>query len=125
MPNEKIQSNKIVVLDLTMASQPLQQSVQDTIVYTKASQNRGNGLFAAQDVQAKEHVLFIARPLMVALESSKLATTCYHCLKSPENSDVSLDSNESQSIKKCGGCKVVKFCNQVSLHSRSMVPGCR
>ncbi|KIX06381.1 uncharacterized protein Z518_04357 [Rhinocladiella mackenziei CBS 650.93] len=95
-----------------MAFQQLHQLVESAHVYTKHSEGRGNGLFASQDTAPKSRVIFVERPLLIALETSKLSTHCYTCLRSPEDSCYAIVNGGAPSLKICSGCKVVKFCDK-------------
>ena len=96
-----------------MAS-PLRQTIQDDLVFTKEIEGVGRGLFAAQDIPAQAQVLLVARPLLVALENSKLSTHCYFCYKTTDDGAETSDEDRSRTLKTCSGCKTVKFCDQVS-----------
>lgn len=75
---------------------------------------RGHGLFATRDFVPREQILFIKTPLISALETSQLQTTCYACLRSGEAQTISNTSNETEGIelKTCTGCRTVRFCNK-------------
>ncbi|EXJ89664.1 hypothetical protein A1O3_02731 [Capronia epimyces CBS 606.96] len=88
------------------------QLVEDGSVYTKQTAESGNGLYAAREIAAKSQLIFVTRPLLVALETSKLQTTCYACFRSPSDSDWPVTVDKHHSLKTCSRCKVVKFCDQ-------------
>ncbi|OCT53956.1 hypothetical protein CLCR_09901 [Cladophialophora carrionii] len=90
----------------------LQQQIGDDLVCTKHVTGRGNGLFATQEIAPKSQILFIARPLLVALESAKLPTHCYYCYKSGIDPTSALGVDTGHALKTCSGCKVVKFCDR-------------
>ncbi|KIW90463.1 uncharacterized protein Z519_09109 [Cladophialophora bantiana CBS 173.52] len=90
----------------------LKQEVRAATVYTKQSPDRGKGIFAVHDIAPKSEVLFVARPLMVALDTSQLQTRCYYCYSSPGDHSLPLDMTKSRTLKTCSGCKVAKFCGQ-------------
>ncbi|KIX96924.1 uncharacterized protein Z520_07038 [Fonsecaea multimorphosa CBS 102226] len=91
---------------------PLKQQINATNVYTKQVPGRGNGIFAAQDIAPRSEVVFVSRPLMVALETSELQTRCYYCYSSPGDASLRPEIPNGQTLKTCGGCKVVKFCHR-------------
>ncbi|EXJ95655.1 hypothetical protein A1O1_00777 [Capronia coronata CBS 617.96] len=89
-----------------------QQLVEDENVYTKETPGRGNGLYVARDTAAKSQLVFVAQPLLVALETTKLATSCYYCFRSPSESDWQASDEPKGNLKTCSRCKVVRFCDQ-------------
>ncbi|KIW77954.1 hypothetical protein Z517_07787 [Fonsecaea pedrosoi CBS 271.37] len=91
---------------------PLKQYVRATNVHSKKVQGRGTGIFAAHDIAPKSEVMFVARPLMVALETRHLQSRCYYCYSSPWDPSHSPRNPGVQALKTCSGCKVVKFCDQ-------------
>jgi hypothetical protein len=93
-------------------STPLTQQIEDAAVYSKVVEGRGNGLLAQHDLAPRSQILFIARPLMLALETAKLSTHCYCCLDSPGDAFRLNPENPPLKLMVCGGCKVVKFCNK-------------
>ncbi|KIV80913.1 hypothetical protein PV11_08379 [Exophiala sideris] len=96
-----------------MPSAASEQVVQGTIVYVKSIFGRGNATFSSKDVKAKSQLMFVANPLIVALETAKLHTTCYFCLRSTgESGSPFTDLDHARNLKRCSGCKVVKFCDQ-------------
>jgi hypothetical protein len=101
-----------------MPHTPLPQTIKDEKVYTKSTPGRGNGVFAKHEIPAKAQVLFVERPLLMALNTNELASRCYHCMRSPTDRFV-IAEDEPVGIKACGRCKVVKFCNQVRFWVRS------
>ncbi|KAL2425377.1 hypothetical protein ABEF91_007392 [Exophiala dermatitidis] len=89
------------------------QLVEDERVYTKRTADRGNGLFAVDDIAAKSQLLFVARPLLVALENAKLPTNCYYCFREPGGQGLwQMTERKEDSLKTCSRCKVAKFCDQ-------------
>ena len=90
----------------------LRQQIKDDLVRTQRIEGRDRGLFATQDLAPKSQLLFVARPLLVALENSKLATHCYFCYKSTVDPFNNLEFDSDRTLKTCSGCKVVKFCDQ-------------
>ncbi|OAP56386.1 hypothetical protein AYL99_09565 [Fonsecaea erecta] len=91
---------------------PLKQEIRTADVYTKQVADRGNGIFAAHDIAPRSEVIFVARPLMVALSTSELQNRCYYCYSSPGDLDYSPEAANNQALKACSGCKVVKFCDK-------------
>ncbi|OQV01232.1 SET domain-containing protein [Cladophialophora immunda] len=90
----------------------LKQWVKAEKAYTKQVPVRGNGIFAVHDIAPKSEVIFVTRPLMVALETPQLQTRCYYCYSSPGDPSQSAENAKGQTLKTCGGCKAVKFCGQ-------------
>lgn len=71
----------------------------------------GMGLFTSKSLGPGELVLRDTRPLGCVLDTPLLEQHCAWCLKG-QNS-VHMEAEEEIILKKCGGCSVVKFCNQV------------
>ncbi|EXJ64476.1 hypothetical protein A1O7_00812 [Cladophialophora yegresii CBS 114405] len=90
----------------------LQQQVSDDQVRTKHVQGRGNGLFVTQQITPNSQILFIARPLLIALETAKLPTHCYFCYKSDVDPISAVEVDTGHALKTCTGCKVVRFCDR-------------
>jgi len=103
---------------MSAQSRPLEQRVEEADVLVRSLPHRGNGLFARSDLPAKSQILFIARPLMVAIETSKLQTTCYQCYRSNEGiiGSAATIGQVPIHLKTCSGCHTVKFCDKVSNH---------
>ncbi|KAK6382733.1 hypothetical protein LTS17_003402 [Exophiala oligosperma] len=94
-----------------MASDRSRQFIRDDSVYISSSASSGRSVHAAKHVEAKSQIMYVAQPLMVALETAKLPTNCYFCLKSPQ--ELLPDVNgQVPTLKKCTGCQVARFCNK-------------
>ena len=74
----------------------------------------GKGLFAWKDVAAGEGINTIMRPLVLVLDTRRLADTCSNCLE--WSSQVFLrsivDEYEPPSLKACLGCKTMRYCSK-------------
>lgn len=92
---------------------PLAQEIRDKDIEHKSIPGRGNGIVAGHDFATREQILFVRRPLILALENSQLQEACYSCLKSGA-ATVSQAGSEAVQIdlKTCAGCKTVRFCNK-------------
>ena len=92
----------------------LEQSIRDHNVERTQLPGRGNGLVAARNISSPRiQVLFVRRPLMLALEDSRLPDTCYQCLRSASDQVDSIDSIVvAFDLKACTGCNSVKFCDR-------------
>lgn len=80
-------------------------------IFAKAVGPAGTGLFTSKSLGPGELVLKDTRPLGCVLSTPLLEHRCAWCLTGQ-----SLTNMEAQGhigLKKCGGCSVVRFCNQV------------
>lgn len=80
-------------------------------IFAKDVGPAGMGLFTSKSLGPGELVLKDTRPLGCVLDTPLLEQHCAWCLKG-QNS-VHMEAEEEIILKKCGGCSVVKFCNQV------------
>lgn len=80
-------------------------------IFAKDVGPAGMGLFTSKSLGPGELVLRDTRPLGCVLDTPLLEQHCAWCLKG-QNS-VHIEAEEEIVLKKCGGCSVVKFCNQV------------
>ena len=80
-------------------------------IFAKDVGPAGMGLFTSKSLGPGELVLRDTRPLGCVLDTPLLEQHCAWCLKG-QNS-VHMEAEEEIVLKKCGGCSVVKFCNQV------------
>ncbi|TVY48786.1 SET domain and MYND-type zinc finger protein [Lachnellula occidentalis] len=71
------------------------QTVKDPVL--------GNGLAASKDLSAGEPIIKISEPFLIVVEKDALERVCSYCLI---ESDIS-------SLKKCTGCKVVRYCTPI------------
>lgn len=93
----------------------LPQIVEEQNVYKKYSSGRGNGLFAADDLRVKFRVLFVARPLLMVLDTAQLKSHCDYCFKSPSDNSIFSEAGRIDTLKRCTGCSVLRFCDRVSM----------
>lgn len=96
-----------------MAS-PLPQVIEDS-VHKKHTIGRGNGLFATRDLHVKSQALFVARPLLMVLDTAQLKFHCDYCFQSPEDNPATSESGDTASLKRCTGCNVLRFCDRVCM----------
>lgn len=80
-------------------------------IFAKAVGPAGMGLFTSKSLGPGELVLKDTRPLGCVLNIPLLEHRCAWCLTGP--SSTYMKSQEHICLKKCGGCSVVRFCNQV------------
>lgn len=79
-------------------------------VVSKSLPGRGNGLVAKHKIKSRKLVLFVPEPLLLAVETAKLQTSCYACLRLTVEGggppEPTLD------LKTCTGCRTVRFCDK-------------
>lgn len=80
-------------------------------IFAKDVGPAGTGLFTSKSLGAGELVLRDTRPLGCVLNSPLLEQRCDWCLKG-ENLAY-MGAEQEIPLKRCGGCSVIKFCNQV------------
>lgn len=68
----------------------------------------GNGLFATADIKIGEDVLHGKVPFVAVLDSPRLEDTCSGCFGKKQ-------MEGGAELKACTGCRVVKYCDRVSL----------
>jgi hypothetical protein len=92
---------------------PLEQMIYAKKVWAETESSHGKRLISTVDIRASDQILWLTRPLILALETSQLDSTCYSCLR-PQDTHVLNANLEEGSIdlKKCAGCKTVSFCNR-------------
>lgn len=98
---------------MSTAPGPRKQQINADGVKREKLTGRGHGLIAAHDFSPRAQLLFVQRPLILALESSQLQITCYACLRS-QDAQVASDGSQPEDIdlKTCAGCRTVRFCNK-------------
>lgn len=96
------------------SASPLPQAIEESNVQKKNLPGRGNGLFAASDLHVRSKVIFVARPLLMVLDTAELKARCDYCLKSPSDS-ITPESADIAMLKRCTGCNILRFCDRVSL----------
>ncbi|KAJ9608858.1 hypothetical protein H2200_006629 [Cladophialophora chaetospira] len=83
---------------------PLTQQITNDAVRVRRVDGRGNGLFATREIDPKSQVLFIARPLMIGLETAKLSTHCYFCYESTRDPINHIEAFDNvRTLKQCSG----------------------
>ena len=94
----------------------LEQNIREhKVVRTKLS-GRGNGLVAARTISPRDQVLFVRRPLMIALDTARVQDTCYQCLRcASDHTNLVRTASDIFDLKACTGCKSVKFCDRTCL----------
>jgi hypothetical protein len=90
---------------------------QDGLLSIRHAAGRGRGLFTVQDLAPKTRILLVPQPPAATIQTEDLSLTCYSCYK-PQKDPLNAFQEEIESrLKICGGCKVVKFCDQVQEQS--------
>lgn len=107
---------------LLIDSAPIQGSVsggldRDLIpkfphIFAKDVGPAGTGLFTSKSLGPGELVFKDTRPLGCVLNTPLLEHHCTWCLTG--QSSLHMGAQKHIDLKKCGGCNVVRFCNQVS-----------
>ncbi|KAK5047897.1 hypothetical protein LTR84_006085 [Exophiala bonariae] len=90
---------------------PLAQAIDDSNVHKKHSTDRGNGLFATHDLHVKSQVVFVARPLLMVLDTAQLRSHCDYCFKSPEDNSAAPETVETGTLKRCTGYSAIVNAN--------------
>ena len=103
---------------LAAMDSPLSQLIEDENVVTEYHPGRGNGLFATRDIASNSQALFIARPLLCVLDNPRLTSYCDYCFKSPSDNSTWTEGQQIQTLKKCTGCNVLRFCGRVRKNSQ-------
>lgn len=80
-------------------------------IFAKDVGPAGTGLFTSKSLGPGELVLKDTRPLGCVLDTPLLEHRCAWCLTG--QSLMHIGAQKSIDLKKCGGCSVVRFCNQV------------
>lgn len=80
-------------------------------IFAKDVDSAGTGLFTSKSLGPGELVLKDTRPLGCVLNTPLLEHRCAWCLTG--QSLTQMGAQEQTNLKKCGGCSVVRFCNQV------------
>lgn len=98
---------------------PSEQVVDESLVVVQDSQkHEGKGLFARCDIGFDKSIASVLHPLTEALDTDRLNDTCYYCLRSPTSLISGSDPTgmlAPETMKRCSGCKVVKYCNEVGV----------
>lgn len=93
-----------------MSSQDPLPSVTTKTVPGPAPNGMGNGLFATGDITVGGDVVHAKTPFVAVLDSPRLEDTCSGCFGKRQ-----MEGNSD--LKACTGCRVVKYCDRVSLLS--------
>jgi len=79
----------------------------------KEIDGQGQGLFATKDLSTHDTVCSLGHPIMMAIDTEALPTTCYSCLTVSSPARLLPRSGiEPHALKVCTGCQVVRFCNK-------------
>jgi hypothetical protein len=81
-------------------TQPLAMDINKSKIVEYAES--GNGLAATTDLEAGDVIIEIASPYIVVVERAALDKFCSQCL---------LMASENTPLKKCGRCKVARYCS--------------
>ncbi|KAF2146566.1 uncharacterized protein K452DRAFT_282748 [Aplosporella prunicola CBS 121167] len=90
------------------AERALEIMAQNNASYIKESPVAGNGLFAKKAIDTGGLIFSIPRPLVAALDTSRLLDTCANCFACNDM----IGSSEGLDLKACTGCNIVKFCGK-------------
>lgn len=96
-------------------------TIEDMDVNSPAS---GKGAFASRDMNVSEIIIRFTEPYLMALDTPRLSDTCYKCHNQPstcngrfsrstEPEATHTNSDGDEFLKKCAGCKVVRYCDLV------------
>ena len=83
-------------------------SVATKTVSRPAPNGMGNGLFAVEDIKVGEDVVHAKVPFVAVLDTPRLEDTCAGCFGKKQ-------LQTGGELKSCTGCRVVKYCDRVSL----------
>ncbi len=84
--------------------------MENSTLTTRHSPTSGNSLFTTVSIEAGAEIFRVDRPLAYVLDSPNLQTTCANCLKKPSVDETYI---AEESLKRCMGCKIVKYCSTV------------
>lgn len=84
-------------------------------IFAKDVGPAGMGLFTSKSLGPGELVLKDTRPLGCVLDTPLLEHRCAWCLTG--QTLMHMGAQKNIDLKKCGGCSVVRFCNQVGRFS--------
>lgn len=93
-----------------MSDNTPQDSTRQDNVYQSTSTLGGHGLKASKDIEARDLIFQVRRPLIVALDTPRLNDTCYHCYRTLHGALVA-DNGSENALKRCSGCKTVRYCS--------------
>lgn len=91
------------------------QYIQRDKVLKGTTGHAGTGLFAKDDISAKECIMLILRPLVAVLDTPRLKDTCYCCYRWSKPSAIGARPNmlDGTVLKACSGCHIVYYCEKV------------
>jgi len=95
--------------------------------YTGPSKTSGRGLFSIKDLGPGETIFTLPRPLVTAVDSSRLVDTCSNCFACAPESQVGDRGGMlgGANVKACTGCRTLRYCskvgNQASWNSWTMI----
>jgi hypothetical protein len=92
-----------------MSSQSPLPLVTTKTVPGPAPNGMGNGLFATTDIKVGEDVVYAKVPFVAVLDKPRLDDTCSACFGKRQ-------MEAGTELKACTGCRVVKYCDRVSLN---------
>ena len=80
----------------------------------KPSTVSGKGLFAWKDFDSGEALLTVPRPLVIALNNTRLPDTCSNCFQwtAPVFQCKVIDVAKPPKLKTCTGCKTLRYCSK-------------
>ena len=74
---------------------------------------KGQGVFAERALSVSQPLCSLKCPIMVAIDSDFIKTTCYHCLVISETQlPVPSHGHPSIALKTCNGCLFARFCSR-------------
>jgi hypothetical protein len=101
-----------------MTQEPGTPTTKSSLYYLARSKTCiGDGIFAADDLQAGQPLAVLERPLLASLESERLKDTCANCFVWTEGSAIGsrLYVKEGTSVQACAGCRRFRYCSKVSM----------
>lgn len=82
--------------------------------YVKRSSVAGRGLFAKKKLTAGELIFRIDGPLVGSIDTARLHDTCSSCYAWRSAPQLpALGPGAEGTVRACGGCKVLSFCDKV------------
>jgi hypothetical protein len=99
-----------------MAYRALDQDISASSTTEEHHKETGRGLYASRDISARESIISIQRPLVIALDVPRLKDTCYSCLGYEDEYRRSVEGpheDEDNNLQICTGCHVVRYCSKV------------
>lgn len=86
-------------------------------VHTKATGEKGNGLYASKLFAPGELILSIEKPPVAVLNNSSLDLSCSNCFayKPKDAGSDQADGINAASLSTCAGCHTLRYCSKVGL----------